>query len=329
MSLAALEKMIEADDKRKSQNQDTRSPEPGNETDNSKNENTNDETKDESGDKSNEDSKESNSENGDKNESETPKDRNESNQKIDKSKISEKEKMEYSFRKQYAKQEGKFRSQLEQLQKELQELKKGKEPTITRDNFETDEAYADWKLEQKAQELFEQQQNKLKEESTAIQMIERQKGEVVNKVKSLFETEEDRKLYNDMVKFAIDNGFEDALKHESGKDIKKFIDNSPIGPRVLQHLIGFPDKFNEIFNMDDSIDKKVELKMLERELLHDIQMKKSKKASNIDNKDSNQSQSKPNVPIIGKLGTTGTNNQNINLSKQEEDRELMRIIRGR
>lgn len=321
--------MIDADEKRKSQNQDNRSPEPGNETDNSKNENANDETKDESGDKSNEDSKESNSENGDKKESETPKDKNELNQKVDKSKLSDKEKMEYSFRKQYAKQEGKFRSQLEQLQKELQELKKGKEPKITRDNFESDEAYADWKLEQKAKELFEQQQNKLKEESNAVQMIERQKSEVVNKVKSLFETPDELKLYNDMVKFAMDNGFEDALKHESGKDIKKFIDNSPIGPRVLQHLIGFPDKFNEIFNMDDSIDKKVELKMLERELLHDIQMKKSKKPSNIDNKDSNQSQSKPNVPIIGKLGTTGTNNQNIQLSKQEEEKELMRIIRGR
>lgn len=329
MSLELLQKMIDADEKRKSQNQDNRSPEPGNETDNSKSENANDETKDESGDKSNEESKESNSANGDKNESETPKDKNEQNQKVDKSKIGEKEKMEYSFRKQYAKQEGKFRSQLEQLQRELQELKKGNAPKITRENFETDEAYADWKLEEKAKELFEQQQNKLREESNAMQMIERQKGEVVNKVKSLFESPDELKLYNDMVRYAMDNGFEDALKHDNGKDIKKFIDNSPIGPRVLQHLIGFPDKFNEIFSMDDSIDKKVELKLLEKELLHDIQMKKSKKPSNIDNKDSNQSQSKPNVPVIGKLGVTGTNNQNIQLSKQEEDKELMKFLRGR
>ena len=327
MSLELLQKMIDADEKLKSQNQDNRSPEPGNETDNSKNENANDETKDESGDKSNEDSKEINSENGDKKESETPKDNNEQNQKVDKSKLSDKEKMEYAFRKQYAKQESKFRSQLEQLQKELQELKKGKEPKITRDNFESDEAYADWKLEQKAKELFEQQQNKLKEEYNAVQMIERQRGEVVNKVKSLFETPDELKLYNNMVKYAIDNGLDDALKHENGLDIKTFIDNSPIGPRVLQHLIGCPDKFNEIFYLD-AIDKKIELRMLERELMHDIQMKK-RKASNIDNKDSNQSQSKPNVPIIGKLGTTGTNNQNIQLSKQEEERELMRIIRGR
>ena len=327
MSLELLQKMIDADEKLKSQNQDNRSPEPGNETDNSKNENANDETKDESGDKSNEDSKEINSENGDKKESETPKDNNEQNQKVDKSKLSDKEKMEYAFRKQYAKQESKFRSQLEQLQKELQELKKGKEPKITRDNFESDEAYADWKLEQKAKELFEQQQNKLKEEYNAVQMIERQRGEVVNKVKSLFETPDELKLYNNMVKYAIDNGLDDALKHENGLDIKTFIDNSPIGPRVLQHLIGFPDKFNEIFYLD-AIDKKIELRMLERELMHDIQMKK-RKASNIDNKDSNQSQSKPNVPIIGKLGTTGTNNQNIQLSKQEEERELMRFIRGR
>src|SRR5574343_198555 len=184
-------------------------------------------------------------------------------------------------------------------------LKKRKEPKITRDTFESDEAYADWKLEQKAQELFEQQQNKLKEESNAIQMIERQKGEVVNKVKSLFETPDELKLYNDMVKFAMDNGFEDALKHDNGKDIKKFIDNSPIGPRVLQHLIGFPDKFNEIFNMDDSIDKKVELKLLEKELLHDIQMKKSKKPSNIDNKEMTN---KEPVKPIGKLGVHGLGN---------------------
>lgn len=288
------------------QHQENVKPEP--EKDNNKQESvsTTVNTNDESGDKSIANTEGNQSNVGDnKKESETPKDNNEHNQKVDKSKFSDKEKMEYSFRKQYAKQEGKFRSQLEQLQKELQELKKGKEPKITRDNFESDEAYADWKLEQKAQELFEQQQNKLKEESNAIQMIERQKGEVVNKVKSLFETPDELKLYNDMVKFAMDNGFEDALKHDNGKDIKKFIDNSPIGPRVLQHLIGFPDKFNEIFNMDDSIDKKVELKLLEKELLHDIQMKKSKKPSNIDNKEMTN---KEPVKPIGKLGVHGLGN---------------------
>lgn len=288
------------------QHQENVKPEP--EKDNNKQESvsTTVNTNDESGDKSIANTEGNQSNVGDnKKESETPKDKNEQNQKVDKSKLSDKEKMEYAFRKQYAKQEGKFRSQLEQLQKELQELKKGKEPKITRDNFESDEAYADWKLEQKAQELFEQQQNKLKEESNAIQMIERQKGEVVNKVKSLFETPDELKLYNDMVKFAMDNGFEDALKHDNGKDIKKFIDNSPIGPRVLQHLIGFPDKFNEIFNMDDSIDKKVELKLLEKELLHDIQMKKSKKPSNIDNKEMTN---KEPVKPIGKLGVHGLGN---------------------
>lgn len=326
MSLELLERMIAADEGRKKQ--DDNPPAPENKVDDSNSENVDTKSNDDPGSDSKDNADTSKNENGDKQESKTPNDKTDQN-KIDKSKLGDKEKMEYSFRKQFAKQEGKFRSQLEQMQKELEELKKGtKKPEVTRDNFESDEAYTDWKLEQKANDLFEQHQKKELENKIAEQNALKQRETVVNKVQGLFDEPEELKLYNTMVKYAIDNGFDDALKHENGKDIKKFIDNSPIGPRVLQHLIGFPDKFNEIFNMDDSVDKKVELKMLERELQHDIMLKKSKKASNIDNKDSKQTQTKPNVPVIGKLGVNSSNT-NMQLSKTEEDREMLKYIRGR
>lgn len=323
MSLELLERMIAADENRKPQ--ENNHPAPENKVDDSNSENVDTKSNDDPGSDSDDNANTSKNENGDKKESETPNDKNEQNQnKIDKSKLSDKEKMEYSFRKQFAKQDGKYRSQLEQMQKELEELKKGiKKPEVTRDNFESDEAYTDWKLEQKANDLFAQYQKKELENKIAEQNALKQRETVVNKVQNIFEDPEELKLYNTMVKYAIDNGFDDALKHENGKDIKKFVDNSAIGPRVLQHLIGFPDKFNEIFNMNDPVDKKIELKIIERELQHDMMLKKNKKTSNIDNKDS-----KPNVPIIGKLGVNSSNT-NMHLSNKEEEKEMLKFIRGR
>src|SRR5574343_198553 len=84
------------------QHQENVKPEP--EKDNNKQESvsTTVNTNDESGDKSIANTEGNQSNVGDnKKESETPKDKNEQNQKVDKSKLSDKEKVVYAFHKQY------------------------------------------------------------------------------------------------------------------------------------------------------------------------------------------------------------------------------------
>jgi chemotaxis protein histidine kinase CheA len=316
MSLDRLMKIVEADDKKKSANQENNTPEPKNDVDELRSETTGNNDSDPGRDES-EKPDESNPKTGDKPNPETPK---------DKSKLSDKEKAEYAFRKQFAKQDSKYKTQLEQMRQELEDLKKNiakPEAKITRDNFETDEDYEDWRLDQKAQNIFDNSQKKQLEAKIEEQSIIEQKTKVTSKVQELYSDPKDLDLYNKMIQFGIQNGLEDALNSDNGKDIKKFIDNSTIGPRVLQHLIGFPNKFNEIFNMDDTIDKRFELKMLERELLADIQFKKNQTP------DSSSTKQKPNVPVLGKLGSTGSNNQEVSLNKYEADREALKFIRGR
>lgn len=250
---------------------------------------------------------------GDK-ESETPKD-----QKIKKSELTDKEKAEYSFKKQLAAKDRKHAEELANIRKEIAEMKEGKkadEPKVTKDNFETEEDYIAYKAREEALKLYNEMQKQSENVANESRQVEQRTAAVANKVETLFSNPEEKKQYVDMVQHAVDVGLGDFLNNENKeRTIMSFIDNSPIGPRILQHLIGFPDKLREIYETTDIMDKKVELKLLEREI----------KAMMINKPVETKSVPSPKPVVIGKLGAPSITTK---LSSKEDDAESMRLIRG-
>lgn len=255
--------------------------------------------------------------------SETSKDGNTS--PVDKSKLSQQEKMEYAFKKEFGKEKKRHQAEIDALRSELNEIKKATakpEPVITADNFDTVEEYNKWLIKQEtAKALNEYKQNEINNK-IQVEEINNKKSEVHNVISELYKTPDEIKLYNSMVQEAIDNGLDDYLNAENKeRTIRSFIDNSPIGPRVLQHLIWDTKRMNEIYNIKDPIDKRVELKLLERELKQHIALQKTNVTAPIVNK--------PVVPIMGKIGSNVTTNGDSKLSKQETEAEAMRFLKSR
>ena len=311
-----LMKMVEADEKKKAaiKEQSNTSTVPETEVRTVVDENATETNDGEPGSKPKDDSEVSNEQVGDK-ESETPKD-----QKIKKSELTDKEKAEYSFKKQLAAKDRKHAEELANIRKEIAEMKEGKkadEPKVSKDNFETEDDYIAYKAREEALKLYNEMQKQSENVANESRQVEQRTAAVANKVETLFSNPEEKKQYVDMVQHAVDVGLGDFLNNENKeRTIMSFIDNSPIGPRILQHLIGFPDKLREIYETTDIMDKKVELKLLEREI----------KAMMI-NKPVKQEISAPSPKpvVIGKLGAPSITTK---LSSKEDDAKSMRLIRG-
>jgi hypothetical protein len=307
--------MVEADEKKKAaiKEQSNTSTVPETEVRTVVDENATETEDGEPGSPLKDDSEVSNGQVGDK-ESETPKD-----QKIKKSELTDKEKAEYSFKKQLAAKDRKHAEELANIRKEIAEMKEGKnasEPKVTKDNFETEEDYIAYKAREEALKLYNEMQKQSENVANESRQVEQRTAAVANKVETLFSNPEEKKQYVDMVQHAVDVGLGDFLNNENKeRTIMSFIDNSPIGPRILQHLIGFPDKLREIYETTDIMDKKVELKLLEREI----------KAMMINKPVETKSAPSPKPVVIGKLGAPAITAK---LSSKEDDAESMRLIRG-
>lgn len=325
MSLDHLMKIIDADDKRKALNQETNTPEPTKDVKESSNENVSNESEDLGSESVKDETTSNENETDVKEPSETSKDEKKP-ETVKKQELTEKQKQEYAFRKEWGKQEKKHSAEMNAIKLELENLKKSlakPEVKVTQDNFDTVEEFKEWEDQQRIDKIKNELRKEQLETLESQKIVESKRTAIVEKVETLFEGPEDKKLYNDMVSQAIDMGLDGFLKNENKEQtIRTFIDDSNIGPLVLQYLIGYPEKLKEIYDMRDVLDKKVELKLLEREIKSNLSKKKVEPVINSLDK-------KVSAPILGKLGSLGSNNTSSKLSKAEEDAEVLRYIRGR
>ena len=316
MSYQRLMDLVEADDKAKARNQDNVPPVSPNVNEDSSNDSKVEDTViDTTKDNENETDVKPNSETSQEDQAKKVE-----QEKIKKSELTDKQKQEYAFKKQLAIKEKKHADELALMKREIEALKqstKKPDPIVDRENFATDAEYIAYKAREEAQKVFNEAQKANEQKNEESNRIAQRSVEVKNKVDTLFTTPEDKKLYTDMVQHAVDVGLGDFLNSENKeRTIMTFIDNSPIGPKILQHLIGFPDKLKEIYETTDIMDKKVELKLLERELRYEMKTPPAKEK---------EKTPQPKPVVIGKLGSQ-TNNPS--RSSREDDAEAMRLIRG-
>jgi hypothetical protein len=328
MSLAQLMKEIADDEQKQLKKQENNMPEPKKEVEDSSNENVAVDNEEELGSDTSKDTTVSNENETDVNKpSETSKD-DKGVKPVKKQELTMQQKQEYAFRKQFGIQEKKHREAIEALKQQIEEIKKinSKTPELKQSNFDTIEEWEDYKDQQRTEKIKEDLRKEELQRLEQQEELHHKANEISSRVNELIPDKQDRELYNNMVKQAVDLGIDDFLNKENkGPIIKSFIADSQIGPLVLQHLLGYPEELERIYKLTDVTDKKLELKLIERDIKQSVMFKRQQQSQN----QTSVKQEKTNIPVLGKLGTQGTNNSNVKLSKVEEDNEVLRFMRGR
>lgn len=185
--------------------------------------------------------------------------------KPDLNNISDIDKATYSFKKQMNKQRSKYESDLAELRKQIEELKKPQEPQKFRDNFENDDQYIDYLVEQRFNKMMSKRDEEEMKRQAKMDDIYRQNKQIDDNIAKHFTTPEAKEDYRNTVSRAFENGLEELLDNE--QYVRDYLMKSPNGPKILYELAKDTNKVNTIFTQPDPMSRLLELKMLERDLM--------------------------------------------------------------
>ena len=194
-------------------------------------------------------------------------------QKADKSQFSDLEKAEFSFKKQLGKQKQKYESILADqkkafasLQERLEKLENpDKYKEKFRENFQTDDEYIDYIVQQRMNKILDEQNEKAMKDREEEAKAEEAREFIDKNIETCFTTDEARTDYFNTVKAAFDEGLQELMDKE--KYVAEYIMRNPNGPRILYELAKDKEKVRQIYSQGDPMSRLFELKMIEREIL--------------------------------------------------------------
>jgi len=194
-------------------------------------------------------------------------------QKADKSQFSDLEKAEFSFKKQLGKQKQKYESILADqkkafasLQERLEKLENpDKYKEKFRENFQTDDEYIDYIVQQRMNKILDEQNEKALKDREEEAKAEEAREFIDKNIETCFTTDEARTDYFNTVKAAFDEGLQELMDKE--KYVAEYIMRNPNGPRILYELAKDKEKVRQIYSQGDPMSRLFELKMIEREIL--------------------------------------------------------------
>lgn len=194
-------------------------------------------------------------------------------QKTDKSQFSDLEKAEFSFKKQLGKQKQKYESILADqkkafasLQERLEKLENpDKYKEKFRENFQTDDEYIDYIVQQRMNKILDEQNEKAMKDREEEAKAEEAREFIDKNIETCFTTDEARTDYFNTVKAAFDEGLQELMDKE--KYVAEYIMRNPNGPRILYELAKDKEKVRQIYSQGDPMSRLFELKMIEREIL--------------------------------------------------------------
>jgi len=193
--------------------------------------------------------------------------------KPDKSQFSDLEKAEFSFKKQLGKQKQKYESILADqkkafasLQERLEKLENpDKYKEKFRENFQTDDEYIDYIVQQRMNKILDEQNEKALKDREEEAKAEEAREFIDKNIETCFTTDEARTDYFNTVKAAFDEGLQELMDKE--KYVAEYIMRNPNGPRILYELAKDKEKVRQIYSQGDPMSRLFELKMIEREIL--------------------------------------------------------------
>ena len=190
-----------------------------------------------------------------------------------KSQYSDLEKAEYSFKKQLGKQKQKYEAILADqkkafasLQERLEKLENpDKYKEKFRENFQTDDEYIDYIVQQRMNKILDEQNEKAMKDREEEAKAEEAREFIDKNIETCFTTDEARTDYFNTVKAAFDEGLQELMDKE--KYVAEYIMRNPNGPRILYELAKDKEKVRQIYSQGDPMSRLFELKMIEREIL--------------------------------------------------------------
>lgn len=238
--------------------------------------------------------------------------------KVDLNAISKEDKITHSFKQQLNKQKNKYESQLAERNREFEELKSRLERLENpdkykekfRNDFENDDKYIDYLVEQRMNKMFAEREEQYKKQRTIDEQKRERSNKINERINKCFATDDEKRDYLITVQQAFDQGLEELIDKE--QYVSEYIQNSENGPRLLYDLASKPELVKAVFSQADPMSRILELKLYERELLKGNEQKKAVPTI------------KPNL-VIGKPGISTNKTTDI----FSNDAELKAFIRKR
>ena len=178
------------------------------------------------------------------------------------------EKAQYSFHKQFSRQQKKHEQEMAQLREEFkkqlaEEIDKVRNPDKykpkTRADFEYDDDYVKYLAKEQVNQALQEQMaqyQKEQEELARQTEVDNEYREIVNQnVKALYATPEAENEWRTKVGEAMQKGLGKML--DTDEDMSNFILFSPIGPKIMYELATNQKTVNDLFVLGKTPDGKV------------------------------------------------------------------------
>ena len=220
------------------------------------------------------------------------------------------EKAQYSFHKQFARQNKKHAAEMEEMRKLVDDLKDrlynpDKYKQKYRDDFNTADEYIDYRSKQQFESLMAQQkaqaEAEAKKKSEEDAMFSYYKERATKNMNTLFTTDEARAEYQNAFNQARDTGLLEQIDED--ERVASYIMRRPYGPAILMELANNQESRSRLFDdpymtPDERMD---ELRDIEREVKQKFeQIKSVPKVEQVKPVQTPQVVGKPGVNTISK-----------------------------
>lgn len=228
------------------------------------------------------------------------------------------ERAQYSFHKQFAKQNRKHAEELAEMKKLVESLQDqiknpDKYRPKYRDDFNTADEYIDYRSEQKFNKLMEEQRAKMeqeaKEKSEYDAMTNYYRERAQKHINTLYPTDEAKAHYKEVVDKAFNDGLGELL--DKDENVSNYLMRRPYGPAILMAIAEEPETYlsrlydDPYMNTRERLD---ELKDIEREVINKLEQ--AKKQAEIASQQHTATPAEP-PKVVGKPGINATAKRNI------------------
>lgn len=229
----------------------------------------------------------------------------------EKKSFTKEERMTHSFKRQLNRQRKKYEGQISAFAERIQALENklqenlGAMDETEKKTLEIERLVAE-RMQKQAQEQMQLH------ESHSAQIVSTQE-----KIRKNFSSPEEIQAFQTMVSQAMEHPIiGEIFATEEAAALMDIVNESEISPRMLQYFIAKPEDFERILDIEDPVEQKIEVRMLERGLKNYL--------STLQTQNPQTQNPQTNVPVTGTIGRTSQS-----ANAEEDPIEMYRRLTGR
>lgn len=185
-----------------------------------------------------------------------------------------------------------YESKIKSLNEELSKFK-----DLKKENFQSDDEYIDYRLDQK---LKEQESNRLQiakanAEAEAFEEINQQR------IAYCFPEEKDREIYNKLIAESAPDFVELLEKADPDNAVLSYLDDSDIAPLLIRVMMTKPEIRNEVLSKRNAYSKVLALDNLAKRLTYAKSVVDKRRTKTNDTTVETAPKQKQSIPVVGKV----------------------------